>query len=146
MTVHYYPVIMTDIASGTQVKVLTEYPIHLKTFEYDSDTGQGTEVTNQTFAYEQTYSNGSLAMVNMVGGLDQSNYDYYVDVPISDYFYSNLVSGTTDALEHYALDSNSWFGIQIQIVMRYGTEEADNTPLVGSCNVAFMKRGMFMLD
>ncbi|MDF2511805.1 MAG: hypothetical protein K0S04_1671 [Herbinix sp.] len=146
LTVHYYPVIMTDTASGTQVKVLTEYPIHLKTFEYDSDTGQGTEVTNQTFQYEQTYSNGSLATVNMVGGLVQSNYDYYVDVPISDYFYSNLVSGTADALEHYALDSKSWFGIQIQIVMRYGTDEAVNTPLVGSCNVAFMKRGMFMLD
>jgi hypothetical protein len=84
--------------------------------------------------------------VPLTGGLVQSTYEYYVDVPISDIYYQNLVAGSTDPLESFALDSNSRIEIQLQVVMRYGRDAAAKVPLVGRRNAIFVKRGMFILD
>jgi uncharacterized repeat protein (TIGR02543 family) len=146
MTVHFYPVITTTTGTVTTKTVLTEYPMSLNTYEYNSDLNTGRLVVNDSFEYSQTYSNSSVHTVNLSGGLVESNYDYYVDIPISDKYYKNLVSGSTDQLENFALDSNNKFEIQIQVVMRYGRDEAKNVPLVGTSNAIFLKRGMFTLD
>jgi hypothetical protein len=142
MTVHFYPVLVT----GAVKKVLTEVPMQLDAYEYDSDTDTGQLTITDTYAYNQTYSDGTVHAVNLTGGLVQSTYEYYVDIPISDSYYAKLISGSPDALEAFALDSNSKFEVQIQVVMRYGREEAHNLPLVGKRNIIFMKRGMFTLD
>lgn len=146
MTVHYYPVLTSTGPSGEQRTVLTEYPLDLQTYDYDSDTDTGTAVTSDTFLYNQTYSDGTVHSVDLSGGRVQSTYEYYVDIPISDAYYKKLIAGTSDSLEHFALDSNSKFEVQIQVVMRYGREDADNIPLVGIRNAILMKRGMFNLD
>ncbi len=146
MTAHYYPVIVTTVGGVTTRKVLTEYPMILSTYDYDHDTDTGTLVANETFNYNQTYSNGTVHAIPLTGGVVQSTYEYYVDVPISDIYYKNLVAGSTDSLESFALDSNSRFEIQLQVIMRYGRDPAAKVPLVGRRNAIFVKRGMFTLD
>jgi hypothetical protein len=146
MTMHYYPIITTTTPTGTVKKVLTEYPLILATHDYDSETNVGTVVANDTFPYKQTFSDGTQSLINLTGGLVESTYEYYVDVPISDNYYKNLITGNSDQLENFALNSNSKFEVQFQVIMRYGKEEAENEPLVGIRNAVFMKRGMFTLD
>ncbi len=146
MTIHYYPVLVTTAGGVVTRRVLTEIPMLLNTYDYNSETNTGDLISTDTFSYEQTYSDGSNHRVNLTGGVVYSTYEYYVDIPISDAYYNSLVEGTTDSLENFALDSNSRFEIQIQVIMRYGRDEAENIPLVGKRNATFIKRGMFTLD
>ena len=146
MTAHYYPVLVNTVGGVTTRTVLTEYPMMLNTYDYDRDIDVGTLVPTDTYNYNQTFSDGSIHAVSITGGLVQSTYEYYVDIPISDIYYKNLIAGSTDPLQNFALDSNSRFEIQLQVVMRYGRVEAANVPLVGKRNAIFVKRGMFTLD
>ncbi len=98
--------------------------------------------------------------------------EYYVDIPISDNYYSNLFGGATTytyyksviddegnvtpdtanpgtvSIGKLGLDKNSSskFEVEIQVVMRYGRDPSANKALVGTRGVVFMRRGMFTLD
>ncbi len=109
-----------------------------------------------------------------VGGtqrLVESLEEYYVDIPISDNYYDKVL-GLGDTYEfmvdsdsshnrvltsgsdidddynknHFGIDEQSRFEIEMQIVMRYGRDQSRNLPLVGTRGVVFMRRGMFTLD
>ncbi|MCR5683945.1 MAG: DUF5057 domain-containing protein, partial [Lachnospiraceae bacterium] len=48
--------------------------------------------------------------------------------------------------EHFAINAQSEFEVEIQVVMRYGRDQSEYTPKVGTRGVVFMRRGMFSLD
>lgn len=89
--------------------------------------------------------------------------EYYVDIPISDEYYEKVVNlpasytyKGVDGNNHtvninksaFAISNieNSFFEVDIQVVMRWGRDQSVNIPLIGNRGVVFMRRGMFTLD
>lgn len=139
MTVHYFPFIVND--AGEKV-VLENYELPLETNIYDEETKQSEGVVTDK---EDVLFDGK----TYHGALVESNMNYYVDVPISDIYYSGIQYQDLKTGEYKifkALDKQNKFGVQIQVIMRYGKDLTANEPLLGIRNAFFMRRGMFALD
>lgn len=173
MTVHYYPVVY-DETTGTRV-VLYNCPLKLKT--YNLATHNQAVETKDKFTYSK-FAQGADAKaakenydsVTVNNSTDDVSYmvesleEYYVDIPISDNYYKDVLGLESTYTYHYydtatgtkelrdisntqfALDEKSTFEVEIQVAMRWGRVEANNAPKVGTRGVVFMRRGMFTLD
>ncbi len=180
MTVHYYPCIQV----GNVRVTLYDYPMELKTYWINTEVGQPDKEikTMKTVESAFTYSvpdgvtqkattiNKKTGIPVSAGrGMVFSTYEYYVDIPISESYYKNLIwtskgkTGTETisysyqvgdnptatlsiATGDFGLDKKNSFEVEIQVVMRYGRNPDKNKPLVGTRGVVFMRRGMFTLD
>ena len=152
MTVHYFPAIYDD-ATG-EFKQLSKFPLPLKTYRIENDSVKDkrsdtelpqTDQNTITVAEGIFADNDSTSPVSLTGGVVESNWEYFVDVPITDAYYDNI-KYDNGSKTFKALDKENEFAIQIQVIMRYGRDQSANVPLKGYRNVLLMRRGMFSLD
>ena len=155
MTVHFYPAIYDSAGTFTP---LTNYALPLRVYRVDNEIEKKNKSGGKLMTYSQpfniktriindTITDDSITQ-NIFGPILESNDEYYVDIPIEDDYYTNVVytgkDGETKTFK--ALDNENDFAIQIQVVMRYGKNQKSNEPLRGKRNVLLMRRGMFSLD
>lgn len=155
MTVHFYPAIYDSAGTFTP---LTNYALPLRVYRVDNEIEKKNKSGGKLMTYSQpfniktriindTITDDSITQ-NIFGPILESNDEYYVDIPIEDDYYTNVVYTGKDGERKIfkALDNENDFAIQIQVVMRYGKNQKSNEPLRGKRNVLLMRRGMFSLD
>ncbi len=170
--------------NGIPLTADTSKPWTLKQEVKDSITNGNK--TNPVFIYkipegmtitdeEKCQRNSAIVGVSSGQGVVNSLQEYYVDIPISESYYTehlglpigesyeysyntmttDISTGEVTFNKHndgsvqigkYGLDQNSSFEVEIQVVMRYGRDQSTNPALVGTRGVVFMRRGMFTLD
>lgn len=126
--ISYYPVIADDAGNKT---VLSDSPLKLNIYRVEDEDKKG-DINNS----------GASLIGNTPVDVSASE-EYYVDIPISDNYYSNILH---DGKIFKALDQNNDFMLQIRASMTYGKNPGEIEPLVGTRYINIMRRGMFSLD
>ncbi|MBO4416266.1 MAG: DUF5057 domain-containing protein [Lachnospiraceae bacterium] len=135
MSVHYYYVDGSGTRYDTPLALDTYLVPATEAEKADPVKADNLSSSEVPFKYRnKTVNVASAAKV-------ESAKEYYVDIPVSDSYYK-----VKFGLDEFALDKNSTFTIQIDVVMRYGRNLSKTEPLVGSKKIVIMRRGMFKLD
>lgn len=156
LTMHIYPIEL-DKDTGNVINRLREYPMNITAYRYNPDnlneTPEIVAESPRAFSFQYQNASGDVVTETINGPEVKAGEYYYVDIPLNDRYYSELfAAGPTTgtyrpaATEKFALDSNSSFGIRLDIIMRYGRDQTENRPLSDAVDIVFTRRGLFNID